>query len=84
MTPGIIAGIADIPVSAYFGGQIGGGDVFVGEINPIDRQLGHIPRVDVGAEIAGLPAERAGPILDEWSCNGGRYWSAGGASVASG
>ena len=57
--------VANLPVTVDLGRQGSGGDVEVGEVDVVDRQVGQVPRVDVCAQVAGLPVECAGAILGE-------------------
>jgi hypothetical protein len=52
VAPGKIAGVTDVPETVYLGWQIGCSNIYVGEIDAIDRQAGEIPGVDVATQIA--------------------------------
>src|SRR5512138_2243926 len=84
MTPGIAPAVFDIPVTIDLWRIGAGASPFVGEIDTIDRQLVQIPGIDVGAEVAGLPAERPCPIPGERRRDRGIHRAAGGSAPRGG
>src|SRR5688572_9251253 len=79
VAPGEITRVADVPETVDLGRQAAERHIQIGEIDTVDRQAGHIPRVDKCAQVAGLPAESAGSVFDERSCNSGIHRAAGAA-----
>ncbi len=65
VTPGVIPAVSDVPVPIDLWRVRTGGSPLIGKVDAIDRQLVQIPGVDVRAEVAGLPAERACSIPGE-------------------
>ena len=65
------AAVANVPETADLGGQRAYCHINIGVINAVDRQAAHIPRIQVGAQGAGLPAERSHTVLGERRRNGG-------------
>ena len=77
VAPGEITRVADVPEAVDFGRICTDGDIQIGEIDPVDRQAGHVPVVDERAQVAGLPAEGACAIKGEGRRDGGRDRTAG-------
>src|SRR5690349_12266300 len=71
VTPGKITRIADVPETIYFGRVSADGHIEIGEVKAVERQAGHVPVVDEGTQVAGLPTEGTGAVEGEWSGDGG-------------
>jgi len=72
VAPAEVARVADVPV-AVDGRRVGARpDPAIGEIDTIDRQASQVPGVDVGTQVARLPAEGAGAISGERHADGRR------------
>lgn len=77
MAPRVIPAVPNVPITVDLWRVGTGGGPFIGEINTVDRQLYHVPGVDKGAEVAGLPAERARPVFGKRRRDRGIYRTAG-------
>src|SRR5687768_15796406 len=73
VAPGEITRVADVPETVDLSRVGAGGDIHIAEVDAVDRQAGHVPVVDERAQVAGLPAEGAGAIEGERSCDGGGH-----------
>lgn len=76
MTPGNTAGVTDIPIAADLSRVRARGNIDVSDVCAIEGDTGRIPRVDVVAQVARLPAERARTIKAERRCNRGCHRAA--------
>ena len=72
MAPGDSAVVRNIVKAANLGRVRSRCNVNVGGGDAVDRHADRIPRVDIAAQIARLPAQRPNTVKAEWSGNGGR------------
>ena len=80
VAPGYAAVVAHVPEAADLGWIGSRCHVEVGGTDTVDGDAGRIPGVDVGAQVAGLPAERAGAVKGEGRGDGGCHRAARAAS----
>ena len=70
VTPGNGAVIANVPETTDLGRVRTGGRIEIGDVDTIDRDAGSIPRVDVAAQVAGLPTVGARAVKGEGRSDG--------------